>query len=103
VELENQHLPTVPGRADPRRAMHIQTDVIIQPDFRLTGVNTHAHPHIDALGPTPVRKRPLARDRRSNRVARPREGHEERVTLGVDLATMVLVERRTQRTLMLGK
>ena len=38
-----------------------------------------------------------------DRVARPRERDEERVALGVDLATVVLVERRAQHALVLAK
>src|SRR5215218_3462392 len=89
--------------ADPRRAMHIQTDVVIQPDLRLAGVDTHAHAHLDALGPTPGRERPLRAHRGGDRVARPREGDKERITLGVDLATVVLIERHAQQALMLAK
>jgi hypothetical protein len=48
-------------------------------------------------------ERPLRAHRGGNCVARPREGDEERVTLGVNLATVVLVERCPQQALMLGK
>jgi hypothetical protein len=41
--------------------------------------------------------------RGGDRVAGPREGNEERITLGVDLATVVLVERCPQQALMLTK
>ena len=99
----DQHLPAVAGSADPRRAMHVQADVIILSDFRLAGVDAHPHAHVDALGPTLGRKRPLRAHRGGDRVARPREGDEERVALGVDLATVVLVERRAQQALMLGQ
>ena len=99
----DQHLPAVSGGADPRRAVHVQTDVIVLPDLRLAGVDAHPHAHVDALGPTLGRERPLRAHRGGDRVARPREGDEERVTLGVDLATVVLVERRPQQALMLAK
>ena len=90
----DQHLPAVSGSADPCRAMHVQTDVIILSDVRLAGVHPHTHTHVDALGPTLGCERPLRAHRGGDRVARPGEGDEERVTLGVDLATVVLVERR---------
>jgi hypothetical protein len=93
----------VAGSADPRRAVHVQTDVIILSDFRLAGVDTHPHTHLDAHRPTLGGERPLRAHRGGNCVARPREGDEERVTLGVNLATVVLVERRPQQALMLGK
>jgi hypothetical protein len=40
------------GRADPRRAMDVQTNVITQSDLRLAGMDAHTHTHVDALGPT---------------------------------------------------
>jgi hypothetical protein len=66
-------------------------------------MEAHAHTHLHAFRPAPGRERPLRGDRGCDRVARPREGDEERVTLGVDLATVVLLERRAQHALMLGQ
>ena len=99
----NQHLPTLAGRADPRRAMHVQADVVIQPDLRLAGVHADAHAHLDALGPTLGRRRALRAHGGGDRVARSPEGDEEPVTLGMDLAPVVLLERRAQQALMLGQ
>jgi hypothetical protein len=99
----NKHLAAMSGSADPCRAVHVQPDVIIQPDFGLAGVDPDAHTHFDALGPTVGRKRPLRAHRSRDRIARPHKGDEERVTLGVHLAAVVLVERRAQQPLMLGK
>ena len=99
----DQHLPAVPGRADPRRAVHVQAHVIVLPDLSLAGVDTHPHAHLDALGPRLGGERPLRAHHRGDRVARPREGDEERVTLRVDLAAVVLVERRPQQPLMLAE
>jgi hypothetical protein len=56
-----------------------------------------------ALGPTLGRERPLRADRSGHCVARPCERDEEGVTLGVDLAAVVLVERRPQQAPMLGE
>ena len=47
----DEHLPAVAGRADPRRAVHVQADVVVHRDVRLAGVDTHAHAHVHALGP----------------------------------------------------
>jgi hypothetical protein len=99
----DQHLPAVSGSADPRRAVHVQTDVVVQADLRLAGVDAHPHAHLDALGPALGRQRPLRAHRSGDRVARPREGDEEAIPLGVDLATVVLVERRPQQAVMLAK
>ena len=38
----DEHLPAMSGRADPRRAVHVQADVIIEPDFRLARMDAHA-------------------------------------------------------------
>ena len=99
----DEHLPAVSGRADPRRTVHVQSDVIILSDLRLAGVDAHPHAHVDALGPTLRGQRALRAHRGGDRVARPHEGDEERVALGVDLVTVVLVERRPQQALMLGQ
>jgi hypothetical protein len=72
-------------------------------DFHLAGVDTHPHAHVDALGPTPGGKRSLRAHRSGDRIARPHKGDEEAVTFGMDLATVVVVERRAQHALMLGK
>jgi hypothetical protein len=99
----DQHLPTMSGCTDPGRAMHVQADVIIEPDFRLAGVDAHSHPDLDAVGPTLGGKRSLRAHRGGDRIAGAREGDEERVTFGVDLATVVLVERRAKHALMLAE
>jgi hypothetical protein len=65
-------------------------------------VDADPHAHIDALQPPPRRERPLRADRRGDRVARAGEGDEERVVLGVDLAAVVLDERRAQQALILA-
>jgi hypothetical protein len=64
---------------------------------------SHAHAHVHAIGPGLRGKRALPRERGGNRVGRPRESDEEGVTLGVDLVTVVRVERRTKHALMLGE
>ena len=99
----DKHLPAVAGRADPRRPMHVQPDVVVLSDIRLAGVDTDPHAHVDALGPALRRQRALRAHGGGDRVAGTREGHEERITLGVDLATVVFRERRPQQPLMLRK
>jgi hypothetical protein len=99
----DQHLSAVAGRADPRGAVDVQPDVVILSDLGLAGVDADPHADVDTRGPTLGSERPLRAHRGGDRVARPRERDEERVTLGVDLATVVLVERRPQQALMLGE
>ena len=91
------------GRADPRRAMHVQPDIVVVADVRLTSVDADPHAHLDALGPAMRHEGPLRAHRGGDRVARPREGDEEPVALGVDLTPAVLVEHRAQQPLMLGE
>src|SRR5436190_20060849 len=91
------------GSADPRRAMHVQSDVPIALKLRLAGMDAHAHADVDTLGPAPGRKGSLRSHCGGNRVARPRERDEERVALVIDLATGVLVERLAKHTLVLGE
>jgi hypothetical protein len=61
------------------------------------------HADVDTLRPALGGQRPLRAHRRGDRVARPREGDEERVTLGVDLAAVVLGERRPQQAMMVAQ
>ena len=82
---------------------HVEPDVIIQPNVRLAGVDAHPHTHLDALRPTPGGKRSLRAYGGGDRIARPREGDEKRVPLGVDLAAVVLVECGPQQPLMLAE
>jgi hypothetical protein len=81
--------------------MDVEPDVIIQPDLGLTGMDAHAHAHVDVRRPALRGERLLRGHRGGDRVARPREGDEERVAIGVDHAAVVLVERSAQHTLML--
>ena len=99
----DQHLSAVAGRADPRGAMDVQADVVIVSDLGLAGVDADPHADVDTLGPALGRQRPLRAHRGGDRVARPREGDEERIALGVDLAPVVLGERRPQQALVLGE
>ena len=91
------------GGADSRRTVHIQADVVILLKDSLAGVNAHAYAHIHSFGPGVGNKCPLSRDRGGDRVARAGKRDEEGVALGVDLATVVLVERRAQHALMLAE
>ena len=79
--------------------MHIQTDVVVQPDFRLAGVDPHTDAHVHVLGRALGGKRSLPATAAAI-ASLPREGDEEGVALGVDLAAVVLVERRPQHALM---
>ena len=98
-----QHLPTVAGRTDPSRAMDVEADVVIALLRRLAGVHADPHAHLHAVGPRLPCKRSLYRDRRGNRVARPRKRDEEPVPLRVDHPATVLAKRRAQHTIVLAQ
>ena len=96
--LGGENLAAVAGTSDPCRAMHRETGVTTVGGERLAGVEAHPDVDLDAVGPVVSCERELCLDRREQRVARAREGDEERVALGVDLVSAVRVERRTQQS-----
>jgi hypothetical protein len=71
--------------------MHRQPGIVAGTHDWLASVHAHAHPQHHPVGPSMGDERPLAL-RRRHRVAGPREGDEERVTLGADLVTVELSE-----------
>src|SRR2546423_15102458 len=71
--------------------MDVDPDVALVGYEWLAGMDPHAH--AKRVG----RERKLSVPRRSERVARPRKGEEERVALRVDLDAPVSSERRTER------
>jgi hypothetical protein len=83
----------VAGRADARRAYDVETDVTLLADGGLSGVKAHPHLDLDVVRPLVLCEGALRADCAGDRIARPCEGEEERVTLSVDLATT----RRSKR------
>ena len=77
--------------------MHIEPDIALIGPERLPRVQPHPHPHRAA------RKRELRIGRRRHRIGRTREGDEERVTLRVDLDSLVAPPGLPQRTTVLGQ
>ena len=77
--LGEDDLPPVSSGGDPRGAVHVDPDVALVGDDGLAGVNSHA----DA--DRAVRKRAAGLVRRRYSIGSAREGHEESVSLGVDL------------------
>ena len=61
------------------------------------------HPDLDPVGPGVRREITLRIDCRCDRILASLERNEERVALGVDLATVVCRERSSQDALMLGE
>ena len=81
------------GRADARRTHDVQPDVALLADRGLSGVQPHPNLQRHVFGPRMASKRSLSLHRAGYGFARAREGKEERVALGVDLAGAALAER----------
>ena len=95
--LGDEHLPAVAGAHQPSRLVHVQTDVALVDDGRLTGVQADANADRHGL------ERVLCLACGGERVGRAAEGDEEGVTLGVDLDAAVARERVAQDTPVLGE
>ena len=87
--LRDEHLPAVAGRADPSGAINRQARVAAAAGDRLARVQAHPHLDLDALGPRMREQSQLTLDGGQERIARAREGDEERVALGVHLVAAV--------------
>ena len=82
-----EHLTAVAGGADPRRTVHVDPDVALLPDDRLSRVEAHPDAQVCPVGPLVRGERLLRRDRGRDGVAGALEAEEERVALRVDLLT----------------
>ncbi len=81
--LRQQHLAAVADGCDARALVHVDPDVSLMGHPRLAGVE----PHPDA--DRPIGQASLCVHGRGGRVRSPRESHEERVTLCIDLDAVV--------------
>ena len=90
----DEHLSAVASSCDPRRTMNVRTDVSIVGQQRRTGVEAHAHRHLELL---------LRLARGLDRSGCCRERDEEGVALRVDLDAAVPVECLAQHVAMLGE
>ena len=102
-DVREQHLPTVCGRSDPRRAVHPQPDIALLFDYGLARMQPHAHTHLGALGPFVLGKSLLRDDRGSQSRVGAREGEEERVSLVVDLSAFAFLCGCSQDAPLLGE
>ena len=82
-----EDLPAVPGGADARRADDVEADVALVADGRLARVESHSHLDRVAVRPVVGSEGALRLNRAGDRISRPLEREEERVTLRVDLAS----------------
>jgi hypothetical protein len=90
--LRDKNLSAVPGRANPRSAVHREPNVSLVGELDRPRVDPHADAKLRGPGPALGAKCLLRRHRRQHRVAWPGEGGEERVSLRVDYAALVIDE-----------
>ena len=83
----------MPGGADPRGPVDRKSDITVVGELNRAGVDPHPDAKLCRPGPALGAEGLLCRDRRQNRVARTREGDEERVSRRIDHAAGVVDER----------
>src|SRR5580765_3718150 len=83
--LRDQDLAAYARGGDPCRTYHVQPEVALVANVRLTRVKPHADAHLASRGPAVAAQCALGRDRTGERVTGTRERVEERVALRVDL------------------
>ena len=93
--LGEEHLPSMADGGDARALVHVDPDVSLLRQPRLTRVQPHAHPD------RAVRERALAVRGGGDCIGRAAEGDEERVTLRVHLDALVVGKRRAESPPML--
>ena len=89
------------GVADPRGAVHGETDVLVAGQGRLAGVDADPDAQLDSLGPPLRGECALRRHGGLDRLLRPVEGDEERVAVGVEFSSTRLRPGRAQQLLVL--
>jgi len=90
--LGEEHLPSMADGGDARALVHVDPDVSLLRQPRLTRVQPHAHPD------RALRERALAVLGGGDGIGRAAEGDEERVTLRVHLDAVVVGKRRAKTT-----
>jgi hypothetical protein len=95
--LREQDLPTVSGTHDASRVMHVHPNIAICSQPWFTCMQTNAHPHRDTVRPGMRCQDSLYGCGSRNPIAGTRKGHEKRVSLGINLETVVLLEHAAQQ------
>src|SRR2546421_2555989 len=95
--LGKQDLPAMASAHDAGSAMHIQTHVAVRGTLWFTGVQAHAHAHKHVLRPGMRGEGALHLHRCTDRLAGASEGHEEAISLRVDLVAAARMERGTHQ------
>ena len=82
--IGEEDLPAMTGGADARGAVDVDADVARHGAHRLTAVQAHADPDLDAAGPGMCRERSLGVDARQQPGARRRERDEQAIAGRID-------------------
>ena len=90
----DERLATVAGGGEPRRDDHGRPEIAFPPLLGLTGMQPDAHPELEVAGPLLAFHRGLQLAGPGGRVARPVEGHAERVATGGEDVPAVTIGRR---------
>src|SRR5260221_8754999 len=91
-----QDLPTMSSAHDASSVMHVHPNVAISSQHRLTGMQTNTHPDRGTAGPGMFYEGSLYGSGSRNRIGGTSKGDEKRVSLGIDLVTVVLLEHAAQ-------
>src|SRR4051794_32395803 len=78
----DERLATVAGGGEPRRDDHGRPEITFPPLLGLTGMQPDPHPELEVAGPLLAFHRGLQLAGPGGRVARPVEGHAERIATG---------------------
>ena len=88
----------MPGRADTRGTVDVETQVDATLDSRLARVQTHAHAHRAPFRPGMRRQEPLRRDCRHHPILRPLKNSEQLISPRVDLIAARVRHRLAEHT-----
>ena len=83
--VRQEHLPAMPGGADPRAAVHADADVALFRRDRRRAVDSHPYAQLASVRPLVRCQHPLGVDGRARGIRRAWECHEERVSLRIHL------------------
>src|SRR5262249_18784817 len=90
----------VTASTNARGAVHLETDIVPASQLCLSGVQSHAHPHLSFLWPGMVKESSLRFDCGGERIRSVGEDDEEGVALGADLASPPGLKGGTEQLLM---
>src|SRR6516164_5821056 len=91
--LREKHLPSMGNAHNASSVMHVQAYIAFKSKLWFASVQAHAHAHCHPIRPGLGEESTLSSYRCRDRFGGMSKGHEEGIALGVDLVSMILVER----------